>query len=470
VAERYDLVIVGMGSGGMVAAEFAATLGLRVAAVERSRLGGDCLWTGCVPSKTLIASARAAQHVRDAAAFGITAGTPQVDLERVWARVRAVQATVAETDDDPERYRAMGITLVEGSARLTGPNEVTVGAGVLEARAILLTTGSRPSVPAIDGLADAGFVTSDTFWSRDALPASVVFIGGGPVAVELSQALNRLGISVTVLQRATSLLVGEEPALVRRLRRRIESEGVVVHTGVRVDAVEREPDGRRCVHATAVDGTAIEVRAEQVFVATGRTPNVEGLELDARGIAVGERGIEVDDRGRTSVRSIYAAGDVVGRTHHTHSAGYEGVLAVRDAFFPGKGVVNEVVPWCTFTDPELAHVGLTVDEAEARYGDSVDMWRVDLEHSDRARADGTTEGAVCVITTRGKIVGAHVLAPSAGEMIHELALAIRHDLKLSDVAALVHVYPTLSTAIGQLAAESAFERARKLRWLVRKER
>jgi pyruvate/2-oxoglutarate dehydrogenase complex dihydrolipoamide dehydrogenase (E3) component len=477
VADRYDLVIVGMGSGGMVAAEFAATLGLRVAAVERARLGGDCLWTGCVPSKTLIASARAAQHVRDAERFGINASPPTVDLDAVWQRVKDVQASIAATDDDPERYRAMGIELVEAEARIIGPNEVLavtskgqnmVGGTPLEARAILVCTGSHPHVPAIRGLADTGYVTSDTFWSLPHLPPSIVFVGGGPIAVELAQALNRLGVTVTILQKGPTLLPREEPPLVRRLHARLEGEGVVVHTGARVDTVERDGEGK-VVRAT-VAGVRVTVRAAEVFVAAGRVPNVEGLGLDALGITVTERGIEVDDRGRTAVRSIYAVGDVAGRVRFTHSAGYEGVRAVRDAFFPGKGTVNDVIPWCTFTDPELAHVGLTVDEAEARYGDSVDMWRVGLEHSDRARADGVTEGEVCVVTARGKVVGAHILAPAAGEMIHELALAIRHDLKLSDVAALVHVYPTLATAVGQLAAESSFERARKLRWLVRKER
>ena len=476
MAARYDLVIVGMGSGGMVAAALAATLGLRVAVVERSRVGGDCLWTGCVPSKALIASARAAQHVRGAHHFGITIGEPVIDRRAVWHRVRQVQAAIAATDDDPDRYRAMGVDVVIGDARLSGPNQVTVtttgtnmvGTTPLDARFILLCTGSRPSVPDIPGLAAVGYLTSETLWELDEPPASLVMIGGGPVAVELAQAMNRLGVAVTILQRGPSLLPKEEPPLVRMLHGRLIEEGVVIHTDADVTALTVE-DGRPVVHAT-IGGTTQSFSADGVFVAAGRVANTEGLGLAELGIVVGERGIEVDDRGRTAVRSIYAAGDVAGRLLFTHSAGYEGVRAVRDAFFPGKGTVTDVIPWCTFTDPELAHVGLTVAEAEERHGDGVDMWRVDLEHSDRARADGTTLGAVCVVTAKGKVVGAHVLAPSAGEMIHELALAIRHDMKLDDVASLVHVYPTLATAIGQLAAEAAFEKAKKLRWLVRRDR
>jgi pyruvate/2-oxoglutarate dehydrogenase complex dihydrolipoamide dehydrogenase (E3) component len=211
-------------------------------------------------------------------------------------------------------------------------------------------------------------------------------------------------------------------------------------------------------------------QAEELFVAAGRRPNIEGLGLDEMGVKVGKRGVEVDERMRTSVPSVYATGDVAGRYLFTHSAGYEAVRAIRDAFYPGKGKVTDLVPWCTFTDPELAHAGVTITEAEARYGDDVEVFRIELTHSDRARADSTTEGAILLVTVRGKLVGAHVLAPAAGEMIHELALAINEGMRLAEVASLIHVYPTLSTSVGQLAAEAAFEGARRLRWLVRKER
>jgi pyruvate/2-oxoglutarate dehydrogenase complex dihydrolipoamide dehydrogenase (E3) component len=205
-------------------------------------------------------------------------------------------------------------------------------------------------------------------------------------------------------------------------------------------------------------------------VAVGRRPNIEGLGLDELGVKVGKRGIEVDERMRTSIPSIYASGDLAGRYLFTHSAGYEAVRAIRDAFYPGKGKVTDFVPWCTFTDPELAHAGLTVAEAEAKYGEDVEVYRIELRHSDRARADNASEGAIVLVTAKGKLVGAHILAPSAGEMIHELALAINEGMKLSEVAGLIHVYPTLSTSIGQLAAEAAFEGAKRLRWLVRKEK
>jgi len=228
-------------------------------------------------------------------------------------------------------------------------------------------------------------------------------------------------------------------------------------------------DGRKVVHGTE-NGAATSWSADDLLVAVGRRPNIEDLGLEDIGVKMGKRGVEVDNRMRTSVQSVYAAGDLAGRYLFTHSAGYEAVRALRDAFYPGKGKVTDFVPWCTFTDPELAHAGLTVAEAEQKHGDDVEVYRFELRHSDRARADNAAEGAIVVVTAKGKLIGAHILAPSAGEMIHELALAINEGMKLSEVAGLIHVYPTLSTSIGQLAAEAAFEGAKRLRWLVRKEK
>jgi pyruvate/2-oxoglutarate dehydrogenase complex dihydrolipoamide dehydrogenase (E3) component len=210
------------------------------------------------------------------------------------------------------------------------------------------------------------------------------------------------------------------------------------------------------------------VSGEGLLVAVGRRPNVDELGLADIGVDTGPRGVPVDSRGRTTVKSIYAVGDIAGRYLFTHSAGYEGVRAVRDMFFPGKGNVDDFIPWCTFTDPELAHAGLTTTEAEAKHGDDTEVWRIDLAHNDRARADGAADGAIVIVTAKDKVVGAHVLSPAAGELIHELALAIRHGMKLGDIASLVHVYPTLATSVGMLAAESAFEKAQKYRWLVRR--
>jgi pyruvate/2-oxoglutarate dehydrogenase complex dihydrolipoamide dehydrogenase (E3) component len=466
--DRYDLVIVGMGSGGMVAAEFAASLDRRVAVAERGRVGGDCLWTGCVPSKALLASAKTAHRMRTADELGIEPVEPAIDRARVWKRIRSVQHDIAGSDDDPARFEAMGIDIVAGSARLIRPDQVRVGDRVLDTRFVLLCCGSRPTVPPIPGLEEARFVTSESLFELDDPPASAVFIGGGPIAVEMAQGFDRLGIPVTLLQKGPRILPRDEPALVDRLVDVLRVEGVDLRFDVATERVTVE-DGKKVVHGTE-GGRPATWAADELLVAVGRTPNLEGLGLDDLGITTGPKGVVVDDRGRSRVPTVYAAGDVAGRHLFTHAAAYEGVRAVRDMFFPGKGKVTASVPWCTFTDPELAHAGLTVAEARERHGDGVEVWQQELTHNDRARADGDAAGAVMIVTHKKIVVGAHILAPAAGEMIHELALAISEGLKLNALAQFIHVYPTVSTSIARLAGDAAFEKADKLRWLISRRR
>jgi pyruvate/2-oxoglutarate dehydrogenase complex dihydrolipoamide dehydrogenase (E3) component len=470
MADRYDLVIVGMGSGGMVAAEFAATLDLKIAIAERGRVGGDCLWTGCVPSKTLLASGKVAHHMRHADEWGLEPVQPTVDRARVWQRIRSVQQDVAATDDNPQRFVDMGIDLIYGAARLTGPTTVVVkteaGDRELSARYILLCTGSRPAVPNIEGLESTGFVTSENLFELTDPPASFVNIGGGPIAVEMVQGFTRLGIPTTLLQKGPRILPRDEPALVDLLVGRLRQEGVDLRFNVETERVSRNGD-KKVVHGTE-DGNPTTWEADELLVAVGRRPNVEDLGLEELGIETGPKGVTVDNRGRTTLDTVYACGDIAGRFLFTHSAAYEGVRAVRDMFFPGKGKVVASVPWCTFTDPELAHTGMTEAEARDEFKGDVEVWRQDLVHNDRARADAATDGAILVITHKSRIVGAHILAPAAGEMIHEFALAIEEDVKLSELSQFMHVYPTLSTSVGQLAGEAAFDKAEKLRWLVKR--
>ncbi len=462
---RHDLVVIGMGSGGMVAAELAASLPLRVAVVERHRVGGECLWTGCVPSKALLASAKVAQLMRTADRWGLPAVEPTIDTAAVWARVAAIQDSIAATDDNPGRFEGLGIEVVSGEGRLVGPNTVAVGDRVLHTRFTLLCTGSRPAPLPIDGLAAAGYLTNETVFGLKGAPESITMIGGGPIAIELAQAMRRLGVAVTVLEKMDGILTREEPALVAALSRLLADEGVEVHTGVDIERVTVE-GGRKLVHAS-VGGGQRRWESEELLVAAGRSPNIDGLGLEAVGVKTSPRGVVVDNRMRSSVPSVYAAGDVAGRFLFTHSAGHEAVRAVRDMFFPGRGTVEELVPWCTFTDPELAHVGLTGAEARASHGDDAQVHRLDLVHSDRARAESHPEGAIVAVTAKGVLVGAHVLAPAAGELIGELALAVRRGMKLSELASLIHVYPTLATSVGQLAAEAAYAGARRFAWTVR---
>jgi pyruvate/2-oxoglutarate dehydrogenase complex dihydrolipoamide dehydrogenase (E3) component len=460
---RYDLIIVGMGSAGMVAADFAPKLGIKVACVERDRVGGDCLWTGCVPSKALLASSKAAHTMRHADLGGLTLVEPRIDTARVWARIHAIQRQLASTDDDPARFAAAGVDVLPGTARLTSPTTVRVDDELHDARYVLLATGSRPATPPIEGLAEAGFLTSERIFELECAPASLVMIGGGPISIELAQGLVRLGVPVTVLQRGPALLPREEPELAARLVATLRTEGVELVVDVDVDRVSVRGDGSKTVHAGERAWTAADV-----FVGAGRIANVEGLGLGEVGVKVGGRGVEVDGRLRTSVRTIYAAGDVAGRHLFTHSAGYEAARAVRNMFLPGSSGGSYLVPWCTFTDPELAHAGLTEAQARDEHGDAhVRVWRHDLAHSDRARADSAAQGEIRIVTAKGRIVGAHALSPSAGELIGELALAIDRRLKIADLASLVHVYPTIALAIQQIAGEAAYGSAQRLSWLVR---
>ena len=473
---KYDVVIVGMGSGGMVAAEFAASIDLKVAVIERHRVGGDCLWTGCVPSKALLASAKVAHHLRNADQWGLPAlPAPEIDTSLVWKRIREVQQSIATTDDNPKRYEQLGVEIVMGAARVTGPHTLEVESPngdaprQIETKFILICTGSRPVTPALPGLAEAGFLSSENIFEIEKAPASIVAIGGGPISIEMAQGLNRLGVQVTVLQKGPGILPRDEPELVAVLTQRLRDEGVDLRVNVETTSVEVR-DGKKVVIGTE-NGESREWAAEELLVGAGRRPNIEnlGLEDPAVGVKVGPRGIEVDERMRTNVPTIYAAGDVAGRFLFTHSAAHEAVRAVRDMFFPGKGTVSDLVPWCTFTDPELAHAGMTIAEATKEFGEEdVQVWKLGLEHSDRARADGTSEGAIIVITgPKRRVVGAHILGAGAGELIHELALAIKERMKFSELAGLIHAYPTLSTSIGQLAAEAAFEGAKKYTWLTR---
>jgi pyruvate/2-oxoglutarate dehydrogenase complex dihydrolipoamide dehydrogenase (E3) component len=464
---RYDLVIIGMGSGGLTAAQLAASIGVRVAVVERARIGGGRLWTGCVPSKALIASARTAHAMRHADRYGLAAHEPVIDLALVWDRVRGVQQSIAEAEHDADRFRAMGVDCIAGTAHLAGPHEVLVdGVRRLKTRFVLLCTGSRPAVPDVEGLTAAGYLTSETIWDLEQPPSSIALLGGGPVGVELAQAFARLGISTTLLQQGATLLPHDEPELVDALTGCLRDDGVAVRLLAGAERVTVDGD-LKVLHGTE-DGKPTNWRAAQVFVAVGRKPNVEGLALGQVGIDTTASGVTVDDRLRTSVPSVYAVGDVAGRHRFTHAAGHEAARAVRDMFLPGKSRATEMVPWCTFTDPELAHAGMTSAEAIERHGDDVEVHRRDLARSDRGRTDGVGSGSLVVVTAKERIVGAHVLAPAAGELIHELALAIRLGLELGDLAGMVHVYPTFATEVGRVAGGSASGRARRLRWMVRR--
>jgi pyruvate/2-oxoglutarate dehydrogenase complex dihydrolipoamide dehydrogenase (E3) component len=474
--QHFDLIVVGLGSAGLTAALLARRdLGLKVAAVERSRVGGDCLWTGCIPSKTLAHSARVAHTIATAAEVGIEVSTPAgaVDRAAVWRHIHSVRSQIALTDDNPETLAAHGIEVIFGEATITGGKEVTIRSDpvgvavaprVITGRFILVCTGSRPAIAPITGLSEVEYLTTETLFDLTEPPASLVIVGGGPVASEIAQSLARIGTEVTVVGRNPRLLPREEPELSERLLAALRSDGVIVHLGREVTDIAATTD-----HGVKVRAGDLEVAAAAVMLATGRRPNTEALGLDRFGIPVSTAGVTVDGRSRTLVPSIYAVGDVVaGRGRFTHTAAHDAAMAVRDMFFPGRGRALGSSPWCTYTDPELAHVGLTAAAAREIYpGRKVRVHRHEFAHNDRARTEGRTQGAILLVTVRGRVVGAHCLGPTAGELIHELSMAITLGLKITDLTRFVHLYPTYSTGILQMAAAASIARYRRLRPLLR---
>ncbi len=439
-AGRRDLVIIGGGAAGLVVASVAAQLGLAVTLIERGeRLGGDCLHTGCVPSKSLLHAARVAYTVRHAAGAGLEAALSPVDLGRVMDRVHAVIDRIQE-HDDPERFRGYGCEVLLGeAARFVSPHEVEVGGRRIRGRRFVIATGSRPVVPPVPGLEAAAPLTNENVFALRELPRRLVVLGAGPVGLELGQAFARLGSRVTVIERLEGLLPQGEPALAAALRQRLEAEGMVFLTGTTVESVTPGADGQVVLCS---DGRTIE--ADRILVAAGRRPDVAGLGLDAAGVAAGPHGIRVDRRLRTTQRHIYACGDVCGPYAFTHMAEYQAGIVIGNAVFRlPRRADYRVVPQVIYTDPEYAQVGLTEHQARARGLDPV-VLEFSFSGIDRALTDDESWGGMRLITRRGHILGASLLGPRAGELIHEVALAMKAGATVGDLSATIHAYPTLA--------------------------
>lgn len=443
--ERFDVVVVGAGSGGLVVAAGAAGLGARVALVERNRMGGDCLNTGCVPSKALLAAAKAVQHARDARRLGLALPDPgPQDWKAVQAWVRASQARIAP-HDSVERFTGLGVEVFPGGATLRSAHEVEVNGRTLWGRHVVVATGSRPTVPPVPGLAEAGFLTNETVFEVEERPASLVVMGGGPVGTELGQAFARLGTKVTIVSSTPHVCGKEDADVAGVLAARLRAEGVTILDGSTATRVARG-DGKKVVTVAAPGGVETEVAADEVLVAVGRTPNVDGLGLEAAGVSYSEKGIEIDSTCRTSVPSVWAVGDVAGGPLFTHWAGHQARVVVRNVLFPGRASHDlENLPRTTFTEPEIAHVGLT--ETSARAGNVPHrVFKVPFESVDRAVCDGDAEGyfAKVVAGPKGEILGATVVHPQAGNLLPELVLARKHGIPLGKLSATIHTYPSLS--------------------------
>jgi len=447
--DSYDLVVIGAGSGGLVAARFAAKLGARVALVEKSRIGGDCTWTGCVPSKALLKAARVAHDVRTASHYGVITDAPSVDMGKVRAYVDSAIQAVYQFET-PERLQAEGVDVVFGAAQFVDAYTIGVGGQVVRSKTFLLTTGARPLIPQIEGLNRVPFVTYEDIFDNDVLPRNMIVVGAGPVGMEMAQAYQRLGAQVTVV--AKRLLPKEDQDVQIQMQSLLEREGIRF-------VLEEAKAAHRDRDAIVVATGPTELRGNLLLIAAGRKPAVDGLDLEKAGVKYSRRGIVVDRRLQTNVKHIYAAGDVAGGYQFTHFAGWQAFEAVRNALLPGSSPgMTDLVPWVTFTDPEVAHVGLSEQEAIARFGRSARVHRWNMDRVDRAVCENDTSGFMKIIAKDdGTILGATIIATRAGEAIVELIVAMKEKVKISDLAGAIHPYPTYSTAVQQLAADVAVD-------------
>lgn len=445
--KSYDLVIIGGGSAGLTAAGFAVQLGQRVALVEKHRLGGDCTWSGCVPSKTLLKAAKVAHEMRTANRYGLTSVEPQVDLKVVMAHIREVIGRVYE-QESPDALHADGVDVLMGAARFLDAHTLIAGETTLTARRILIATGAQPFLPPIAGLEKVDYLTYESVWNLDVLPKRLLVVGAGPIGCEMAQAFRRLGAQVTLLAGRDRLLPRDDPAASRVLGQVFATEGIDLRYNARAERVWQ--DGTE-IHLT---GGGDEMVGDALLIAAGRRPNMTNLDLEKAGVTYSAQGIQVDDNLRTSQGHIYAAGDCTGGPQFTHYAGWQAFMATRNALLPGsaRGVTDQI-PWTTFTDPEVAHIGLTEEQARAKLGDDVLTCDWPMERVDRACTEGDVAGFIKLVHKKnGDLLGATVVAGRAGEMIHEWIVALNQGLKVGDLAGVIHIYPTYSTASMQAAA------------------
>ena len=447
--DNFDIVIIGAGSGGLTAAAFAARLGIRVALIEKHRVGGDCTWSGCVPSKALLRVAKVAHTARTAAEYGIRTPAPVIDMPAVRDYLqRTIQAIYRH--ETPEVLRQQGIEVFLGGARFLDPHTVLVGERKIRGKKFLLATGAGPYIPAIPGLVDVAFQTYERIFENDRLPERVIILGAGATGVEIGQAYQRLGSQVSLIDTALLPQLSRDVALA--LAPILAGEGLAFVAGL-ATAARQEADE---IVVTCANG---EVRGDMLLLATGRRPNVSGLNLEKAGVAFSEAGIQVDKTLRTTAGHIYAAGDCLGGPQFTHWAGWQAFQATRNALLPGsENGLDKAVPFTIFTDPEIAQVGLNEEEARAQFGTAAKMEVRLMNRSDRAITDNRPHGFIKVMRhPKGRIVGATIVANRAGELISEYALAVEKRLKPRDLTDAIHTYPSYGTDTMLVCADAAVD-------------
>lgn len=454
-AAEYQLVIIGGGSAGLVAASGAAQLGAKVALIEKEMLGGDCLNVGCVPSKAIIRAGKAMGEINDAAALGITVPEGStVDFAQVMAHVWSARAAIAP-HDSAARFTDLGVDVFFGVAEFTGSHTIRVDDGqTLTFKKALIATGSAPRHIPIPGLADAGYLTNETLWNVTTQPQSLAVIGAGPIGCELAQSFQRLGTQVTLIDLAPQVLIREDPDAAAIVQNKLIKEGMTLRLGAMTKNVTVQ-DGKK-VLTVEIDGTAETIAVDEILLAVGRAPNVNGLNLEAAGVSYDKRGVTVDDYLQTTNPDIFGAGDVAMKYQFTHAAGHAAGIVIRNALMrlPKAKLSSLIMPWATYTDPEIAHVGLYEKDA-AEQGIAIDTYMADMAHNDRGITDNDTSGFVRIHTKKGSdtIVGATIVSKHASETLSEITLAMKHGIGLGKFSSVIHPYPTQAEAITKAATE-----------------
>lgn len=466
-----DICIIGAGAAGLSVAAGAAQLGLKTVLIEKGKMGGDCLNTGCVPSKAILAAANAANDIKRADSFGVHTTTPVINFRKVKAHIDTVIQSIAP-HDSVDRFESLGVTVIQNTAKFTDRNTVQAGEQIIKARYYVIATGSYPIMPEIEGFEPARVYTNETIFDLQQRPDHLVIIGGGPIGVEMAQAHRRLGAKVSLIDRG-EILPRDDHECRQVLRDRLLKDGVQLYEHSSLNKISHSDQDSEL--ALDCKGEAHILRASHILVAAGRAPHIKSLGLDEAGVSYDSKGIKTDARLRTSQKKIYAAGDITGAAQFTHIAGYHAGIIIRNLAFKLRAKVDyQSLPWVTYTDPELAQIGMTEAQAREIYGHKVRIARASFSENDRARADKNTDGFIKVVTKKnGRVLGVSMVGAHAGDTIQLWGLVIAQKLKISAVAGLIAPYPTYGEinkrAAGDFYTESLFsDRTRKFVSLLQK--
>jgi dihydrolipoamide dehydrogenase len=439
--KKYDLIVIGAGSGGLIAAIGANYIGAKVLLIEKEKLGGDCLNYGCIPSKTLLSSAHIAHHIHNAEQYGIHAEIKKIEFSKVIQRIQKTVQHITETSDNQERFEKMGIDVIFGHAQFKNSHEILCDKKTYYGRKIVIASGSRPNIPNIKGIKDIDILTNMNIFSLKKQPEHLIVLGGGPIGCELAQAFQRLGTQVTLVTHG-KILSKEDSDVSKTLHNVFEKEGIIMKTHATIEEIKEEKTKKQVI--ITKNNIKETIEGDAILVSLGRIPNVD-MDLKKAGVKYTPKGISVNHYLQTSQKHIYACGDVCGPYQFTHFANYQAGLITKNAFTPLKQKADyRVIPWVTFTDPEIAHVGMTEKQAQEKSSD-IHIYKFPLKHIDRAKADEKNNGGITLITnSKGYILGVTIMAPHAGEFLGEYTLAMSKKLKIQDIYNTIHPYPTYS--------------------------